>query len=775
MADKSTKIATRRQQVRDRRTQVYGPWRARLMRRVASWSVFASVGFVAATVAVALIGEASLGYTVGQRIDRPIYARVDFSVLDEQQTTADRRAARASTPSYYSLNAPALTFGRIRADLMRLYQAAADSESFDAYRATLEALEWPADEASYQRLRELADEPGRVEFQAWVNELPLEREYVVRDLLREERDPTSTTNFIRLELPQAEGGARVVEVPLQKLAAFGNEQARRGSAATVARRFRLRSLAPNVEAIVLAAFTEQPTIVYNRERTIEEMRKAEEATAVAFRAYESGKPFVDPGVLDLQEYELLKAEHDAYHAFLGERTPEAMAARQERLLHDAGLGTLVGLFVIGLLVYTGMHQGRIFEVPVRTVAFMTLILATFVAARLLMMRWPDIPQLILMPCVMAGSILAIAYPRRFAMGAACIAVVLVTTIVKADMVFFLTLCTGVVVVLFQLDEIRSRTKLIASGTLGALATVLASAAGGFWEGHTYDLVLKQVMWAGGSVLMAAFIISGILPLIERLFRIATSLTLLEWRDPTRPLLQLLAREAPGTYNHSLVLGTLSDAACTEIGANGLLAQVGALYHDIGKIHKADYFVENQEGKINRHDNLAPTMSLLIIVGHVKDGVEMAREYKLPRLLHQFIQEHHGTTVVRYFHHIASEKQPRIASGKHDREVSEAEFRYAGPKPRSKESAVLMLCDGVEGAVRALQDPTPTRIEGVVHNVVMDRLNDGQFDDCDITLREIRQVEDSLVKSLCSIYHGRVAYPKAQKQEAAHVQQEKISV
>ena len=163
-------------------------------------------------------------------------------------------------------------------------------------------------------------------------------------------------------------------------------------------------------------------------------------------------------------------------------------------------------------------------------------------------------------------------------------------------------------------------------------------------------------------------------------------------------MQRLAREAPGTYSHSLRVGDLAEGACSAIGADGLLAQVGALYHDIGKIHKASYFAENQEASINRHDNLAPTMSLLIITGHVKDGVEMAKEYKLPRALHSFIEEHHGTRVVRYFHHIASEKQPRIASGKHDREVPESVFRYPGPKPRSKETAILMLCDGTEGAV-----------------------------------------------------------------------------
>jgi hypothetical protein len=220
---------------------------------------------------------------------------------------------------------------------------------------------------------------------------------------------------------------------------------------------------------------------------------------------------------------------------------------------------------------------------------------------------------------------------------------------------------------------------------------------------------------------------------------------------------------------------LAESACERIGANALLAQVGALYHDIGKIPKAEYFAENQEGRFNRHDNLAPTMSLLIILGHVKDGIEMAKEYKLPRVLHQFIEEHHGTTVVRYFHHVASEKQPHIASGKHDREVPEAEFRYAGPKPRSRESAVVMLCDGVESTVRTLKEPTVSRIEGVVHNIVTDRLNDGQFEDCDITLRELRLVEDSLVKSLCSIYHGRVAYPKVTKAAEEPPERRRVSV
>jgi len=381
-------------------------------------------------------------------------------------------------------------------------------------------------------------------------------------------------------------------------------------------------------------------------------------------------------------------------------------------------------------------------------------------------NWPHIPELVLLPSLIAASVTAIAYPRRFAVGAMCILAVLTATVVRNHLPFLLMLLLGVAATIYQLDEVRSRTKLLKVGAVAGLAVMGACAGGGLSEGQTLEYLLQHSLWAGGCALMAAFVLSGTLPFIERMFHVATSLTLLEWRDPTRVLLQLLAREAPGTYNHSLVLGTLAEAACERIGANGLLAQVGALYHDIGKISRAAYFTENQEGRISRHENLAPTMSLLIILGHVKDGLEMARQYRLPRVLHEFIAEHHGTTVVRYFHRAATEKQPLVASGRHDREVAESDFRYGGPKPRTRESAVLMLCDGVEGAVRALSEPTVGRIEGTVHQIVTDRLNDGQFDDCDITMREIGLVEQSLVKSLCGLYHGRVAYPRARGKAGA---------
>ena len=770
--ERTTKSANRREHAREDRARAAGTWRSRALSHLLSWRVISSVIFTLATSTIAWLGEATLGYSIGQQIDQPVFTRVAFQVPDDAQTEADREAARAATPNYCTQNANPLTFDRIRADLMRVYEAAVNAETIEEYEAAVKQLGVPAEAAAYERLHALADDAGRATVQSAVDQLPLENEFVIRDLMRSPLTPASVTGFIRLELEGGDAEKKVVDIPHADLVLQGNERALEGSAAGLARRFSIRELAGTVRAVVLEVFRDQPTIIFNRERTNQAMLAAAEQTPIAMTAYAKDDTLVNRGVIRSEEYDLLRAEHDEYTRFLLLDTPEALGARHDRLRQRLGLVTIVALLSVGLLTYVGLHHPRIFEVRARTIAFMTLVLGTLLAVRLIDMRVPEIPELVLAPMLIAGSVLAITYPQRLAMGATCIVAVLVGAVVNASFFFMVTLFTGVVVAVFQLDEIRLRTKLITAGVITSAAVILTSTAGWCSEGQSVPFVAKHAIAAGVCALLASFVVSGVLPLIERLFRVATSLTLLEWRDPTRPLLHRLAREAQGTYNHSLALGTLAEAACESIGANGLLAQVGALYHDIGKIPKAHYFAENQEGQISRHDNLAPTMSLLIIVGHVKDGIEMAKEYRLPRVLHQFIDEHHGTTVVRYFHHMASEKQPRIASGKHDREIRESEFRYGGPKPSTRESAVLMLCDGVEGAVRALPEPTPSRIEGVVHELVSDRLNDGQFDDCDITLKEIRRVSDSLIKTLCGMYHGRVAYPKARKGGAEKATEQK---
>jgi len=742
--------------------------RAGLRGRILSWPAAAGAVFVGGAIAITLFGETKLDYVVGQRLEQPIYAKVEFQVPDPKRNLADRRAQRAKTPSRYVINPPALTYGRIRTDLLRLYQIAADSDTYEAFEAALSGFRWRADRRAYDRLRKLVEQPddaGRDQFQEWVSKLPLEDRHVAKSWTNEQRDPPSQADVIVLESKSEKGEAIVTQIAHTELASQESDMALQGIANYIARKIPLYELWPIVEDIIGRVFREQPTLILDQPATAAAMKAAEDATPVAMTTYEKNKPFISPGILTGEAYELLKIHESAYLQFLDGSTPEAAELQRERLLERCGLVTLVLLVSLGMLGYGRAYQRPLFGGAEHAIPCVGLALATLAAVQLLDMYWPQYPELLFVPTLMAASIYAIVFPTRFAMGLGCVLAVLVTLVAQAHLPFLLTLLTGVVVAAYQLDEIRTRTKLPRVGAVTALAVMAASAAGGLVEGHTAKLVLERALLSGVVTFGAAGVISMLLPFIERVFQTATSLTLLEWRDPTRPLLQLVAREAPGTYSHSLVLGTLAEAACERIGANSLLAQVGALYHDVGKIHRPSYFTENQEGRINRHDNLAPSMSLLIILGHVKDGLELARQYKLPRTLHQFIAEHHGTTVVRYFHRVASDKQPQIASGRHDREVSEADFRYAGPKPRTRESAVLMMCDSVEGAVRALAEPTVGRIENTVEQIVADRLSDGQFDECDITLREIRLVEESLVKSLCSIYHGRVAYPKPAKAQA----------
>jgi hypothetical protein len=359
--------------------------------------------------------------------------------------------------------------------------------------------------------------------------------------------------------------------------------------------------------------------------------------------------------------------------------------------------------------------------------------------------------------LMAAVILTIVYRQRFALMVA--AVLSLLTIyelrMETDLGQFIVLLAGGSAVVLQLREIRSRSKLIEVGAVSAAVVFASAVAAGASLAAPWSVVLPSATWAAGAAILVGVIAQGILPVIERVFHVATSMTLLEWCDASKPLLRRLAMEAPGTFNHSLQLGAMCEAAAEAIGARGLLARAGAYYHDIGKINKPEYFVENQGNMPNPHAKLSPAMSLLIIIGHVKDGLEMAREYGLPTVLREFIASHHGTTLVQYFYHAATEQRKTDM----DRAPDEVEFRYGGPKPHSKEVAILMLADAAESSVRAMPEPTPGRLENQVHNMVTRRLMDGQLDECDLTLREVHQIEASLIRSLCGVYHSRIAYPK----------------
>ncbi len=368
--------------------------------------------------------------------------------------------------------------------------------------------------------------------------------------------------------------------------------------------------------------------------------------------------------------------------------------------------------------------------------------------------------------VATAVVLTIAYDQRFAMGMSMFYCVLACFAVGAmpdqptDLNLFLTMSAGVVTCCFCLKEIRTRIKLLKISTLAAVVVfATAGAVELLLKGRLTVGILRHAGFHAGTTLIVGLFIQSLLPLIEKSFRIATSMTLLDYSDANQPLLKRLHMEAPGTFSHSLLIGSIAEAAAEAIGCNGLLCRVGAYYHDVGKINKASYFVENELGSANRHKELAPTMSHLIIVGHVKDGIEMAKEYALPTVLRQFIETHHGTTLIEPFYNEAKKLKAKNSKGKSTEGPAESEFRYPGPKPRTKEAAIVMLVDTSESAVRSLAEVTPTKIEAVVHNMAMKRLQDGQFDECELSLRELSQIEASISKTLAAHYHGRIAYPK----------------
>jgi putative nucleotidyltransferase with HDIG domain len=372
--------------------------------------------------------------------------------------------------------------------------------------------------------------------------------------------------------------------------------------------------------------------------------------------------------------------------------------------------------------------------------------------------------------VTAAIILTIAYNQRFAIGMimfycllGCFAIGTIDKYQLTDINLFLTMMAGAITSCFSLREIRTRMKLLQVSALSATIVFLTAGSLASLDFLAEKLTLSEVFnnagYHAGATFIVGLLIQSLLPLIEKVFRIATSMTLLDYSDANQPLLKKLAMEAPGTFSHSLLIGSIAEAAAEAINRNGLLCRVGAYYHDIGKINKASYFIENQFGAASRHKELSPTMSQLIIVGHVKDGIEMAREYNLPNVLRQFIETHHGTTLIEHFYNEAKKLKNRNSKGKAVNMPSESEFRYPGPKPRTKEAAIVMLADTIEGAVRSLTEVTPTKVEAVVHTMSMRRLQDGQFDECDLSLRELSQIEASISKTLAAHHHGRIPYPK----------------
>jgi len=450
--------------------------------------------------------------------------------------------------------------------------------------------------------------------------------------------------------------------------------------------------------------------------------------------------------LAIETLEVLRSEQQEFINEL-QRTPRRLVERSLAVFAMIlGIYALCGYYIYG-------HDRRIIA-DLRRYATLLVVAVMIVMVGRATSADPWRAELI--PLLLFAMTIGIAYGRAMAM-VLSLAVALILTVATGGGLAELLLLLGVIAAtVVQLGRIRGRRKLIKVGFYASLVAPLLTIGIGMLYGQPLAVPLLeeaayQALWA----FLAGFLTTGLLPFIESFFGALTEISLLELGDVAHPLLQELVRRAPGTYNHSINVASIAEAAAESVGGRGLLVRVGAYFHDIGKMLKPHYFVENQGSEASRHDSLVPAMSTLMIIAHIKDGADLARQHHLPEPIIDMIEQHHGTTLVEYFYRRANEQSEANPDLGH---VEESSFRYPGPKPQTIEAAVLMLADAVESASRVLVEPTPARIESLVEDIAMKKLLDGQFDECSLTLKQLRTIEDSLIKSLTAVYHGRVKYP-----------------
>ncbi|MCA8997902.1 MAG: HDIG domain-containing protein [Planctomycetaceae bacterium] len=498
----------------------------------------------------------------------------------------------------------------------------------------------------------------------------------------------------------------------------------------------------------------QPTLRYDQNATQLAKAEARDSVDVRMKRYLKDDILVNSQThLKADDLELLRDEYQAAEATI------PWTSRLSRMAIVFAL-LLVLTWLNGF--YIVLNEPKIATDVGRLVLYLSAIVFTAFIARLGSF---DPLRAEIIPLLTISLLIGVAYNQLLATLTAFTLTLLLTMSTTGRLDHFLVLLATQTAGIIPLRKVSTRTTLIKVSFFSAITFFAVSCGAAVVETQSLQEVWDNtnflVMSAKGAAmcLVAGYLVAGTLPFVEQAFGVVTDMTLLELSDPSHPLLKDLVRLAPGTHNHSMSVASIAETAAEKIGGNGLLIRVGAYFHDIGKMLKPQYFIENlQEGGVSRHTQLNPAMSTLIIIGHVKDGVDLAEQYNLPQPIIDLIEQHHGTTLVEYFYREAT-KQVECQPD-HRTDAEESSFRYPGPKPQTKEAAVLMVADACESACRTLTEPTPKRIESLVNSIAMRRLLDGQFDECDLKMSDLHIVEESIVKSLIAVYHGRIRYPDA---------------
>ena len=703
--------------------------------------------------------------TVGRVMDETRLVRTPVRTIDLQQTEQQREAARQATPRVYVADSGVLE--AIVQSLENLPVALAGASGIETVDSGIREQFGLSRDALAALQAESRDGKPTT---AWTQRVEALRTIMrLRPILDGPTYQRAVTDGRNVTIQLVYAGRTMPPVFRSQALNVEDEVALVEAARDIARDAEFMGL---LREVVVSRLTRGVRPTYTFDAAATAAAQNEEASRIAPVVIESprGQVIFERGdVLTPAQAELFAAELREHAQSGGGR--EWLF----RLLGAFGAAAGVTLAMFG---YTALFCRRAAQNGSRSVGLAAILLSMLAVACLASVWSPGLTAATATaPTLLAAVLVVIGYDRRSALAYGLLHAVLVCLALRESVGTMAVTITGIACIVWTLREIRDRGAIMRAS--------LATAAGFFvatlvfamlerpittevWVTVARESLADALIAAGGAV-GAGGATLFVLPLVEKAFNVTTGLTLIELRDPKQPLLRELQQRAPGTYNHSLNVAAIAEAAADAIGADPLLAYVGALYHDIGKMNKPEYFVENQSAGINKHDKLSPAMSLLIVVGNVKDGMELAREFSVPANIQHFIEAHHGTTLVEFFYHRARQRALESVIRGKDGELDpdatrdtyvpdEFEYRYPGPKPLTKEVAILMIADAVESATRAMGDPSPSKIEALVRAIANKRLMDGQFDDCELTLRELSAICESVVRTLTSMYHGRIAYP-----------------
>ncbi len=722
------------------RPESVGPVRA-AGGRLRSWvggmtsRVFVGVFFAAACAVIVYVGVPAPGVSPGDRAPRTYVARASFQAVDAEQTALRRNIERERTLSVYSERSG--WRDEVAAVAGALVEAAASSPDAETARSRLLAEKginldpepvWEALHAGDAGVR------GKIEAAIEGALAPVLRRHAIADeAFDSERDSGRRRIIVGDE-------HLVLATPGGSLGVIDMTTARK----SVGDALRARLTPKLAEAVVTALDGALvPSLIYEKKISVE--RRDEAARGVQDVPVDVPVGYVmarEGEEVGQTEFALIRLEAATFH---DDRPAFSHATRLA--------GTFIALLAITMALGAAMSRLEPLTLAgLRTVLFAgALDLMVVASARVLVVA--GMPAL-LAPAALVGVVFALTVSPLFAALNSVAVAAAVALAAGPDFAVPFALAAGAVAGAHAAARARRRSELLRAGVIAGIVQFFVTVGVKLATGvEDMPVLLEQ----GGFGLLNGFLCGlvalGLLHIAELGFGVTTDISLLELSDQNHPALRKLLMEAPGTYHHSLIVGNLSETAALAIGANALLARVASYYHDLGKADRPEYFTENEPLGRSRHEGLSPAMSTLIIISHVRDGVSLASEYRLPRAIRDITAQHHGTSLVEFFYRTAVER----AEGE---PVDAQRFRYAGPRPRTKEAGIVLLADSVEAASRSLSDPTSARLRKLVHDLTMKRLLDGQFDDSGLTLSDLRTVEDSFVKVLMSMFHTRVPYPTA---------------